>query len=75
MPRAAFNQLNAERQAQGQEVFANPRNAAAGSLRQLDTKITAQRKLSTFIYYLMEPDRFGITTQSAALKQLAAWGF
>ena len=75
MPLAAFNQLNAERQAQGQEVFANPRNAAAGSLRQLDTKITAQRKLSTFIYYLMEPDRFGITTQSAALKQLAAWGF
>ena len=75
MPLAAFNQLNAERQAQGQEVFANPRNAAAGSLRQLDTKITAQRKLSTFIYYLMETDRFGITTQSAALKQLAAWGF
>lgn len=50
MPRAVFEQINAEREAQGQQLMANPRNAAAGSLRQLDSVITAQRKLDIFIF-------------------------
>lgn len=75
MPLASFEQLNEARQQQGQTLFANPRNAAAGSLRQLDPKITRQRQLDTFIYTLMAPEQFGITTQQAALAQLKAWGF
>ena len=75
MPKDSFLKLNKAREEQGQTVFANPRNAAAGSLRQLDTKETAKRNLSVFMYYLMEPEKFGITTQSQALAQLKAWGF
>ena len=75
MPKESFIELNRRQEEQGKQIFANARNAAAGSLRQLDSKITAERKLSTFIYYLMEPERFGITTQSAALEKMEAWGF
>ncbi|MCP0886091.1 NAD-dependent DNA ligase LigA [Ligilactobacillus sp. WILCCON 0076] len=75
MPKKAFAKLNKEREEQGQPVFANPRNAAAGSLRQLDTSITAKRQLSVFIYYLMEPEKLGITTQSEALLELQKLGF
>ncbi len=52
MPRASFEKLNLAREAQGQALFANPRNAAAGSLRQLDSKITAERGLSIFVFNL-----------------------
>ena len=75
MPKESFLALNKEREAQGQAIFANPRNAAAGSLRQLDTKITAKRNLSVFIYYLMEPEKLGVTTQSQALAKLSELGF
>ena len=75
MPKKAFVKLNQRREEQGLPVFANPRNAAAGSLRQLDPRITASRQLSTFIYYLMEPEEFGLQTQAEVIKQLAAWGF
>lgn len=75
MPKKSFVDLNKKREAEGQPVFANPRNAAAGSLRQLDSKITAERNLSIFIYYLMEPEKFGVKTQSEALKKMASWGF
>ncbi|AUJ31361.1 MAG: NAD-dependent DNA ligase LigA [Liquorilactobacillus nagelii] len=75
MPKKAFVSLNQQREAAGQPVFANPRNAAAGSLRQLDSRITASRHLSTFIYYLMQPENYGLKTQDAVIKQLADWGF
>lgn len=75
MPKKAFAALNEKREAQGKPIFANPRNAAAGSLRQLDTRITNSRQLSTFIYYLMEPQQYGLSTQTEVLHQLAAWGF
>lgn len=75
MPLASFEKLNHEREQKGQEVFANPRNAAAGSLRQLDSRVTSNRNLSTFIYYLMEPEKLGIKTQSAAIKKMADLGF
>ncbi|MBI2857190.1 MAG: NAD-dependent DNA ligase LigA, partial [Chloroflexi bacterium] len=52
MPRSAFRKLNEERERQGLPVFANPRNAAAGSVRQLDSRVTAQRQLDIFVYSL-----------------------
>jgi DNA ligase (NAD+) len=52
MPKASFDQLNKKREELGEALFANPRNAAAGSLRQLDTKVTAKRNLSTFFIIL-----------------------
>jgi len=54
MPRAVFERLNAAREAAGQQLLANPRNAAAGSLRQLDPKVTASRALDIFIFNLQD---------------------
>ena len=56
MPRAVFEELNAKREERGEALMANPRNAAAGSLRQLDSKITAERKLDIFVFNLQEGD-------------------
>lgn len=75
MPKAAFAKLNARREAEGLAPFANPRNAAAGSLRQLDAKVTADRQLATFLYTLVEPERYGITTQHDAIAFMADLGF
>lgn len=75
MPKEAFAKLNAQREADGLPVFANPRNAAAGSLRQLDPQITAKRELSTFIYYVPEYQILGVTTQSEALERFKQLGF
>jgi len=72
----SFERLNNERAAAGQLLFANPRNAAAGALRQLDSAITAERRLSVFLYQIgyMEggPE---LRTHHEALEQIAAWGF
>ena len=62
MPKAAFAKLNEEREANGLPTFANPRNAAAGSLRQLDAKVTAKRGLDTFMYYIPESEKLGVKT-------------
>ncbi|MGX5165714.1 NAD-dependent DNA ligase LigA [Limosilactobacillus reuteri] len=75
MPKAAFAKLNAKREAEGLPVFANPRNAAAGSLRQLDPKVTAQRELDTFIYYVPEYQKLGVKTQAEALDRMRELGF
>ncbi|MBE6572884.1 MAG: NAD-dependent DNA ligase LigA [Ruminococcaceae bacterium] len=56
MPRSSFENLNIQREASGQALFANPRNAAAGSLRQLDSRITAKRNLDIFIFNVQESD-------------------
>ncbi|CAK8053610.1 NAD-dependent DNA ligase LigA [Eupransor demetentiae] len=74
MPKESFVQLNEAREADGQEPFANPRNAAAGSLRQLDAKVTRARKLSAFIYYTAEPEVLGATNQSQVLERFADLG-
>ncbi|AQP52926.1 DNA ligase (NAD(+)) LigA [Vagococcus penaei] len=74
MPKQSFIDLNKERELQGLTVFANPRNAAAGSLRQLDAKVTAKRNLSTFIYTVATPELFTATTQSGALDELDSLG-
>ena len=73
MSREAFLRLNEERREAGEAVFANPRNAAAGSLRQLDPAVTAKRQLSFFAYYLRGPEEN--TTQAESLKKLASYGF
>ncbi|AMX84712.1 DNA ligase (NAD(+)) LigA [Geobacillus subterraneus] len=75
MPKASFLRLNKERQARGEELFANPRNAAAGSLRQLDPKVAASRQLDLFVYGLANAEELGIDSHSAALGYLQALGF
>ncbi|MCL1553590.1 NAD-dependent DNA ligase LigA [Xanthomonas nasturtii] len=76
MPRAAFETYNAQMRAQGGKVLANPRNGAAGSLRQLDARITAQRPLSFFAYGVGEVSEGALPqTHSAILAQLREWGF
>lgn len=75
MNKSEFVRLNNERQAKGQQVFANPRNAAAGSLRQLDPKITAHRKLNTFMYTIVTFDDLNVSTQHEALQTLEEFGF
>jgi len=75
MPKNSFEKLNAAREENGQQVFQNPRNAAAGSLRQLDTNLTAQRNLSIFLYGLTRQEIFDIDTQSKSLETLDDLGF
>ena len=70
-----FAKLNEQRLEDGENTFANPRNAAAGSLRQLNSNITKSRHLQTFIYFIINPQNYGLKTQSEALKQLKSWGF
>jgi len=75
MPKASFEFLNEERLKKGEELFANPRNAAAGSIRQLDSKIAASRKLDAFWYYLVQAENKGLKTHSEALAWLSSQGF
>ena len=74
MPRREFERLNRQREAAGEALFANPRNAAAGSLRQLDPKVTAQRALDIFVYGLGAREGIGCPTQAATLEYLALAG-
>ena len=75
MPKKAFETLNKRREENDEQVFQNPRNAAAGSLRQLDTKLTSERNLSIFLYGTPRADILGVTSQSEALDQLDKLGF
>ncbi|MDI4571216.1 NAD-dependent DNA ligase LigA [Bacillus altitudinis] len=75
MPKPSFEALNEKRLQNEEEPFANPRNAAAGSLRQLDTKIAAKRNLDIFVYSIAELDEIGVETQSAGLDLLDELGF
>jgi DNA ligase (NAD+) len=75
MPLAGFRRMNAALAAAGEKLFVNPRNAAAGSLRQLDARVTAQRPLEVFFYAVgLWQDGEPPATQSALLEQLSAWG-
>jgi DNA ligase (NAD+) len=74
LPRSAFLALNARRQEEGLPLFANPRNAGAGSLRQLDPRVTAGRGLRLFCYQIVSGPGADLD-QWAALDQLQAWGF
>lgn len=75
MSRKVFEKLNKEREQEGKELFQNPRNAAAGSIRQLDSKVAAKRQLDCFIYHLPNPLDYGITSHSEALKFMSDLGF
>ena len=70
MPKKSFEALNKEKKELGEKEFANPRNAAAGSVRQLDSKITARRNLSTFIYHLPNYNNYNIKSQYEALEYM-----
>jgi DNA ligase (NAD+) len=70
-----FQKLNLRRIEDGEEPFANPRNAAAGSLRQLDSKITARRPLNIFLYGIGDAKDISFSTHGEALQTLAGWGF
>ncbi|NLZ70513.1 MAG: NAD-dependent DNA ligase LigA [Clostridiaceae bacterium] len=74
MAKTDFAALNADREAEGLALFANPRNAAAGSLRLLDASVTARRKLSFLAFQLENAADFGIATHAEALAELRKWG-
>ena len=71
----AFNNANIEREKENENLFANPRNAAAGSIRQLDSKVTAKRNLSFMAYFIPNPNDYGIKSQSESIKFLKELGF
>ena len=76
MPKSGFEKLNAENEAKGEKTFANPRNAAAGSLRQLDPAIAASRPLAFYAYGIAQCEpHHGQTTMSASLEWLTQFGF
>ena len=75
MPKKSFESLNAMRELSGEPLFANPRNAAAGSLRQLDSKITAERKLDIFIFNVQEADGLTFETHTGSIKAMSELGF
>ncbi|MBR2479056.1 MAG: NAD-dependent DNA ligase LigA [Clostridia bacterium] len=79
MPREVFNRINASREKQGQQLLANPRNAAAGSLRQLDPSVTASRALSIFVFNLQSGSLYAdgreVTSHTETLDRLAELGF
>ncbi|HKM47851.1 MAG TPA: NAD-dependent DNA ligase LigA [Terriglobales bacterium] len=75
MPLAAFRKLNEERERQGLATFANPRNFTAGTVRQLEPSITAQRRMDYFAYFLLKDGQFFFDRQSKAMDALEAAGF
>jgi DNA ligase (NAD+) len=75
MSKKVFNILNEERKKEGLELFKNPRNAAAGSVRQLDSKITASRKLALFLYHIPNANEFGIKSHYESILFLKNLGF
>jgi DNA ligase (NAD+) len=77
MPKAEFARINSQREEAGLPTYANPRNSGAGSLRQIDSRVTAERRLSSWTYQLLEEDADGrptVASQSEALARLAALG-
>jgi DNA ligase (NAD+) len=74
MPKASFVEINTRREEEGEPLFANPRNAAAGTLRQLDTSVVAKRGLNVFLYHLLDPLSQGLSTQENALQWLTDLG-
>ena len=75
MSKASFERANKEKEKNGEALFANPRNAAAGSVRQLDSRITASRGLDFMAYFIPNPKDYGIKTQEESLKYLRELGF
>ena len=75
MPKKSFDALNEQRKKDGEALFANPRNAAAGSVRQLDSRIAAKRKLDAFLYMVPSAHEMGCATHKEALEMIHQLGF
>lgn len=75
LPLNEFDRLNGERKQAGEPLFANPRNAAAGTLRQLDSKVVSERRLQFFAYTLHLPEDNSLSSQWESLEWLKKWGF
>ena len=75
MNKKTLEELNEKRKKKGEPLLQNCRNAAAGSIRQLDSKIAAERKLDNFIYHLPDPEDYGLTTHSDAIEYMKKLGF
>lgn len=75
MPVEEFKKINEKRDSEGLNIFANPRNSTAGSLKLLDSSEVARRNLDSFIYYVIEPQNYGINNQEQAIKFLSDLGF
>lgn len=75
MPKESFLRLNEQRELSGEPLFANPRNAAAGSLRQLDSKITAQRRLDIYVFNVQQIEGKALSAHKESLDYLASLGF
>ncbi|MGH9310632.1 MAG: NAD-dependent DNA ligase LigA, partial [Vicinamibacterales bacterium] len=74
LPRASFARINAEREAEGEPLFANPRNAAAGTMRNLEPALVARRRLSAFTYQLVAPGQAHFARHFEMLTAMKAWG-
>ncbi len=75
MNKKTLEELNEKRKEKGEPLLQNCRNAAAGSIRQLDSKVAAERKLDNFIYHLPDPEDYGLTTHSDAIEYMRELGF
>ncbi len=75
MKKSTLNAINEKREKEGLDLFANPRNAAGGSLRQLDPNVTKQRKLDQFAYNIVNPEKYNLHSQKEALEYLHYLGF
>lgn len=73
--RADFEKLNEEREKQGEDLFANPRNAAAGTLKLIDPNMVKKRPLKAFLYYFLSPDKMPVSSHEEALRYLEKAGF
>ena len=74
-PVSNFDKVNQEKQEAGEDVFANPRSAAAGTIRQLDSSIIKERGLDCYLYYLVNPENFGVKTHEESIKYIESLGF
>ena len=75
LPIKNFNKINEEREENGEEVFANPRNAASGTIRQLDSTVVSKRGLDCYLYYLVNAENYGIKTHLESIKFIEKLGF
>ena len=75
LPISSFNRINQEREDDGEDVFANPRNAASGTIRQLDKTIVAERGLDCYLYYLVNAENYGINTHLESIEYIEKLGF
>ena len=75
LPISSFNRINQEREDEGEDIFANPRNAASGTIRQLDKTIVAERGLDCYLYYLVNAENYGIKTHLESIEYIEKLGF